>query len=81
MPGSNPSTKWGVIVIYSIRVADIPKFIIGLAIGLPLLAGLIGLWKLTGGMPEWVVLSLLWGIVVFSSVAGHFIWKWIRRRC
>jgi hypothetical protein len=31
-------------------------------------------------MPEWVVLSLFWGIVIFSSVAGHFIWKSIRSR-
>ena len=64
-------------MILSIRVADIPKFVIGLAISLLLLAGLIELWKITGGMPEWVVLSLFWGIVVFSFVAGHFIWKWI----
>ena len=67
-------------MIYSIRITDIPKFIIGIAIGLLLLAGLIELWKLTGGMPEWVVLSLFWGIVIFSSVAGHFIWKWTRSR-
>jgi ABC-type uncharacterized transport system permease subunit len=62
-------------MIYSIRVADIPKFIIGFVIAIALLYGLIALWKATGGMPEWVVYSLLAGIVVGSSVAGHFIWK------
>jgi hypothetical protein len=67
-------------MLYAIRIADIPKFIIGSVIGLFLLAGLIELWKDTGGMPEWVVLSLFWVIVIFSFVAGHFIWKWIRNR-
>ena len=62
-------------MIYSIRVADIPKFIIGFAIAVALLGGLISLWKATGGMPEWVVYPLLAGIVVVSSVASHIIWK------
>ena len=62
-------------MIYSIRISDIPKFIIGFVIAIALLNGLIALWKATGGMPEWVVYSLLAGIVVGSSVAGHFIWK------
>ena len=62
-------------MLYSIRVADIPKFLIALAIGLPLLGGLISLWKSTGGMPDWVLYLLLAGIIVFSSAAGHFIWK------
>lgn len=62
-------------MIYSIRIADIPKFIIGFVIGVSLLGGLISLWKFTGGMPDWVVYSLLAGIIVVSSLAGHFIWK------
>jgi hypothetical protein len=62
-------------MLYAIRVADIPKFIIGLIIAVLLLGGLIALWKTTGGMPDWVVYSLLAGIVVVSSLAGHFIWK------
>jgi ABC-type uncharacterized transport system permease subunit len=62
-------------MIYSIRISDIPKFIIGFVIAIALLGGLIALWKATGGMPEWVVYSLLAGIVVVSSVASHFIWK------
>jgi hypothetical protein len=72
-------------LIYSIRVADIPKFIIGFVIAVALLGGLISLWKSTGGMPDWVVYSLLAGIIVVSSVAGHLIWKaafiaWKRNR-
>ena len=62
-------------MLYAIRVADIPKFIIGFVIGVALLGGMISLWKFTGGMPDWVVYSLLAGIIVVSSVAGHFIWK------
>lgn len=62
-------------MIYSIRVADVPKLIIAFAIAVVLLGGLISLWKVTGGMPKWVVYSLLAGIVVVSSVASHFIWK------
>jgi hypothetical protein len=62
-------------MLYAIRVADIPKFIIGFVIAVVLLGGLISLWKSSGGMPDWVVYSLLAGIVVGSSVAGHFIWK------
>jgi len=62
-------------MLYAIRVADIPKFIIGFLIAVVLLGGLIALWKSTGGMPDWLVYSLLAGIIVISSVAGHFIWK------
>jgi hypothetical protein len=62
-------------MLYAIRVVDIPKFIIGFFIAVALLGGLISLWKATGGMPEWVVYSLLAGIVVFSSAVGHFVWK------
>jgi hypothetical protein len=62
-------------MIYAIRVADIPKFIIGFLIAIFLLGGLISLWKATGGMPDWVVYSLLAAIVVVSSMAGHFVWK------
>ena len=62
-------------MLYAIRVADIPKFIIGFFVAVVLLSGLIALWKSTGGMPDWVVYSLLAGIIVVSSVAGHFIWK------
>ena len=62
-------------MIYSIRVSDIPKFIIGFAIAIALLGGLIALWKCTGGMPDWVVYSLLASIIVVSYGAGHFIWK------
>jgi len=62
-------------MIYSIRISDIPKVIIAFDIAIVLLGGLIALWKATGGMPEWVVYSLLAGIVVVSSVASHFIWK------
>lgn len=65
-------------MIYSIRVADVPKFIIGFVIAVALLGGLISLWKFTGGMPDWVVYSLFVGIVVISSVAAHFIWKAVR---
>ena len=36
-------------MLYAIRVADIPKFIIAVAIGGILLEGLIELWKATGG--------------------------------
>jgi hypothetical protein len=72
-------------MLYAIRVADIPKFIIGFVIAVALLGGLISLWKSMGGMPDWVVYSLLAVIVVFSFVAGHFIWKtacnvWKRNR-
>jgi hypothetical protein len=62
-------------MIYSIRVADIPKFIIAIIIWVLLFAGLISLWKSTGGMQEWVVYSLFVGILVVSYVAAHFIWK------
>ena len=62
-------------MIYSVRISDIPKVVIGFAIAVALLGGLISLWKATGGMPQWVVYSLLAGIVVVSSVASHFIWK------
>lgn len=62
-------------MLYAIRVADIPKFIIGFVIAIVLLGGLISLWKSTRGMPDWVVYSLLAGIIIVSSVAGHFIWK------
>ena len=62
-------------MLYAIRVADIPKFIIGFVIAVVLLCGLISLWKSTGGMPDWVVYSLLAGIIVVSFVAGHLIWK------
>ena len=62
-------------MIYSIRISDIPKFVIGLAIAVFLIHGLIALWKFTGGMPGWVVYSLLFGIVIVSYVAAHFIWK------
>ena len=62
-------------MIYSVRISDIPKVVIGFAIAVALLRGLISLWKATGGMPQWVVYSLLAGIVVVSSVASHFIWK------
>jgi hypothetical protein len=62
-------------MIYSIRIADIPKFIIGLVIAIALLMGLIALWKPTGGMPAWVVYALLAGIIIVSFVAGHLIWK------
>jgi ABC-type uncharacterized transport system permease subunit len=65
-------------MLYAIRVADIPKFIIGFVIAVALLSGLISLWKSTGGMPDWVVYSLLAGIIVVSFVAGHFIWKAMR---
>lgn len=72
-------------MIYSIRVSDIPKFIIAIILWVPLFAGLIALWKSTGGMPDWVVYSLFVGIVVFSVVTAHFIWKvacnaWKRNR-
>jgi hypothetical protein len=62
-------------MIYSIRVADIPKFFIGFAIAIALLGGLITLWKSYGGMPDWVVYSLLTGIIIVSFVTAHFIWK------
>jgi len=62
-------------MIYSVRISDIPKVVIGFAIAVALLGGLISLWKATGGMPQWVVYSLLAGIVVVSSVASHFILK------
>lgn len=62
-------------MLYAIRVTDIPKFIIGFGIAVALLGGLISLCKSTGGMPDWVVYSLLTGIIVVSTVAGHFIWK------
>jgi hypothetical protein len=62
-------------MLYAIRVADIPKFIIGFVIAVVLLGGLISLWKSTGGMADWVVYLLLAGIIVISSVAGHFIWN------
>jgi hypothetical protein len=65
-------------MLYAIRVADIPKFVIGFFIAVILLGGLISLWKSTGGMPDWAVYSLLAGIIVVSSVAGHFIWKFVR---
>ena len=65
-------------MIYAIRIADIPKFILGFVIAVVLLRGLISLWKSTGGMPDWVVYLLLAGIIVVSSVAGHFIWKFVR---
>ena len=72
-------------MICSIRIADIPKFIIGFVIAIALLYGLIALWKFTGGIPDWVFYSLLAGIIVVSSLAGHFIWKttsnaWKRNR-
>ena len=53
-------------MIYSIRISDIPKVIIAFVIAIVLFAGLIALWKATGGMPDWVVYSLFVGIVVFS---------------
>jgi hypothetical protein len=62
-------------VIHSIRVSDIPKFVIGLAIAMFLFRGLIALWKSTGGMPAWLFYSLFVGIVVVSFVATHLIWK------
>ena len=62
-------------MLYAIRVADIPKFIIGFFVAVVLLSGLIALWKSTGGMPDWVVYSLLAGIFVVSSMAGHYVWK------
>ena len=62
-------------MIYSIRIADIPKFIIGFVIAVALLGGLIALWKSTGGMPDWVVYSLFAGIIIVSFVSAHFIWK------
>ena len=62
-------------MLYAIRVADIPKFIIGFLIAVALIGRLISLWKATGGMPDWVVYSLLAGIILVNSVAGHFIWK------
>jgi hypothetical protein len=72
-------------MLYAIRVADIPKFIIGFVIAVVLLGGLISLWKSAGGMPDWVVYSLLAGIIIVSFVAGHSIWKaaysaWKRNR-
>jgi len=71
-------------MLYAVRVADIPKLIIGFVIAVALLGGLISLWKSTGGMSDWVLYSLLAGIIVVSSVAGHLIWKavfnaWKRR--
>lgn len=62
-------------MLYAIRIADIPKFTIGFLIAVALISGLISLWKATGGMPDWVVYSFLAGIILVSSVAGHFIWK------
>lgn len=58
-----------------------PKFIVAVI----LLGGLISLWKSTGGMPDWVVYSLLAGVLVVSAVAGHYVWKaacatWKRNR-
>jgi hypothetical protein len=63
-------------MFYAIRVADIPKFIIGFLIAIVLLGGLISLWKATGGMPDWIVYSLLCAIVIVSILSAHFIWKW-----
>jgi len=62
-------------VIYSIRIADIPKFIIGFIISAAGIGGLISLWKFTGGMPVWFFYSLFVGLMVASFVAAHFIWK------
>jgi hypothetical protein len=62
-------------MLYAIRVADIPKFIIGFIISAAGIGGLISLWKFTGGMPDWVFYSLFVGLVVVSFVAAHFIWK------
>jgi hypothetical protein len=74
-------------MLYAIRIADIPNVIIAFIIGGFLLSGLISLWKSNKGMPDWVVYSLFVGIVLFSSVAGHFIckaaslaWKEARRK-
>lgn len=65
-------------MIYSIRVADVPKFVIGMIIAVALLGGLIELWKVTGGMPDWLVYSMLFGIIVVSFTLAHCIWKRIR---
>ncbi len=65
-------------MIYSIRVSDIPKFLIALAIGAFLLKGLIALWRSTGGMADWIVYLLLFGIIILSLTLGHYIWAWVR---
>jgi hypothetical protein len=62
-------------LIYSIRISDIPQLIISSVISVVLLSGLIAFLKSTGGMPYWVVCSLIVGIVIVSLVAAHFIWK------
>jgi glycerol uptake facilitator-like aquaporin len=65
-------------MIYSIRVSDIPKFLIAVVIGAFLLKGLIALWKSTGGMADWIVYLLLFGIIILSPILGHYIWAWVR---
>jgi hypothetical protein len=67
-----------------IRVADIPKMLIGFVVGLILLGALFGVLMSFPGLlrhtPEWVFMLAFFSIIGVSYTCGERIWEWIESR-